>query len=145
MYNYPQFQSYQPNYQVNSQQMDSIPVPNEAVARNYPVSFGTTIRFRDENAPYIYIKTMGLSQYEPPVFEKFRLVKEEAEPSQNVPQKTIADTVNPKEDNSLYEAIRGDLDKLKKEVSKLKKEIKAINKSDVSDEAAELSEDEEDV
>lgn len=56
-----------------------IPVSNRDVARNYPVALGNSVSFKDENAPYIYIKTMGFSQFDKPKFEVLKLVKEEAE------------------------------------------------------------------
>lgn len=46
-------------------------------AFNYPIAPGNSITFKDENAPYVYTKTKGFSQLEQPVFEKYRLVKEE--------------------------------------------------------------------
>ena len=55
-----------------------IPVPSEDMARNYPVAQGTSVTFRDENAPYIYTKTMGFSPLDRPIFEKYKLIKEEA-------------------------------------------------------------------
>lgn len=53
------------------------PVNSENEARNYPVAPGNSVTFKDENLPYIYVKTMGFSQLDRPVFEKFKLIKEE--------------------------------------------------------------------
>lgn len=64
------------------QQGGVIPVRSEADARNYPVAPGNSIVFKDENAPYIYVKTMGFSQFDSPSFEKYRLQKEEPSPAQ---------------------------------------------------------------
>jgi len=65
--------------------------PNEAYARNYQVALGTSVTFKDENAPYVYEKTMGFSQLEGPKFEKYRLIKEEADaPNEQVRQKLQA-------------------------------------------------------
>lgn len=50
---------------------------NEAM--NYPVAPGNSVTFKNENLPYIYTKTLGFSQLDNPIFEKFRLVKEENE------------------------------------------------------------------
>lgn len=81
--NYPY---YIPNQNYMSQQQAQtstfIPVPSEDVARNYPVAYGHSVTFKDENAPYIYSKTMGFSQLDKPVFEKFRLIKEESDGDQ---------------------------------------------------------------
>ena len=56
---------------------DFVPVPSENVARNYPVAPGTSVNFKNENAPYIYTKTMGFSQFDQPIFKKYRLIEEE--------------------------------------------------------------------
>lgn len=58
-----------------------ISVRNEMEARNYAIAPGNSLMFKDENGPYVYVKSMGNSQFDQPVFEKFRLVKEEAEPA----------------------------------------------------------------
>lgn len=75
---------YNPYQQIYPQQQTVqdggfVPAPNEAFARAYPVAQGKSVTFKDENAPYIYTKTVGVSQLDHPIFEKFRLVKEEAE------------------------------------------------------------------
>lgn len=76
--NYGQY--YPQNYQPQTQQIQNggfVPVTSEEMARNYPVAQGTSVTFRNENAPYIYTKTMGFSQLDRPIFEKYKLVKEE--------------------------------------------------------------------
>lgn len=62
-----------------------ISAPTEDFARNYPVAPGNSVSFRDEKLPYLYTKTMGFSALDRPVFEKFRLVREEdaTEPPRN--------------------------------------------------------------
>lgn len=64
------------------QQGGVIHVRGEAEARNYPVAPGNSIVFKDEDAPYIYVKTMGFSQFDSPSFEKYRLQKEDPSPAQ---------------------------------------------------------------
>jgi hypothetical protein len=54
-----------------------VSVRNIEEAFNWPVAPGNSITFKDENSPYIYTKTKGFSQLEAPIFERFRLVKEE--------------------------------------------------------------------
>ena len=78
------YNQYQPMYQQQIQQPQIqnggfVSAPNEAFARNYSVAPGNSITFKDESSPYIYTKTMGFSQLDRPVFEKFRLVKEDPE------------------------------------------------------------------
>lgn len=97
----PYFNGYQqqiPNMQqMNQQQVQNqptqqiqnggfIPVPSEDYARNYPVAPGNSVTFKDEKMPYVYTKTMGFSQLDRPVFEKFRLVKEEEYVPENAPK-----------------------------------------------------------
>lgn len=82
---------YQPNTQMYQQPAPAqaaapmqiqnggfVSVRNEVEARNYPIAPGNSITFKDETAPYVYTKTMGFSQLDRPVFEKYKLVKEDA-------------------------------------------------------------------
>ena len=87
-----------------------ISVPSEEVARNYPVAHGNSITFKDENAPYVYTKTMGFSQLDRPIFEKFRLIREEDAPpvSESVPPKT------------------NDIDEIRSEIEDMWSEINAL-------------------
>ena len=66
MQNYAPYQSF-------------VSVQSEEQARAFPVVFGASVNFLDVNAPYIYIKS-NFSQYQPPAFEKYRLVREEEQP-----------------------------------------------------------------
>ena len=83
--NYPQYQPGIPGQQIptNSQQPQQIQnggfvsVRNIEEAFNWPVAPGNSITFKDENSPYVYTKTKGFSQLDQPIFEKYRLVKEE--------------------------------------------------------------------
>jgi hypothetical protein len=70
-----------PFQQQQTQQTGLISVRSELEARNYPIAPGNSVTFKDETAPYVYTKTMGFSQLDMPVFEKYRLVKEEEQAS----------------------------------------------------------------
>ena len=72
---YPQY--YQQQTQQPAPQNSFLTVTSEAEARNYPVGPGNSVTFKDETAPYIYTKTMGFSQLDQPVFDRYKLVKEE--------------------------------------------------------------------
>ena len=75
---YNQFQNpMQPQNQSNIQSGNLISVHNEEEAKMYPVAPGNSVTFKDENQPYIYTKTMGFSQLDRPVFERYKLIKEE--------------------------------------------------------------------
>lgn len=74
---------------------DYIPVQNREIARNYPVAPGNTVNFRDENAPYIYRKTMGSSQFDAPKFEVIKLVKEEEIDTENIKSEKNEQSIEP--------------------------------------------------
>ena len=97
-----------------------VPVPSEQVARNYPVANGLSVTFKDENAPYVYTKTMGFSQLDRPIFEKYRLVKEEATEGQTEPVENKGDNSTIDGLNSEIEAIKADMSKAWKEINGLK-------------------------
>ena len=99
--------------QFANQQMQSsglISVRNEMEARNYPLAPGNSITFKDESQPYVYVKTMGLSQFDQPNFEKFRLVKEEA-------------PVETPQSGGGY-ALQCDLESIRAEIERLKNSLK---------------------
>lgn len=78
---YNPYQNWQqmPQAQPTQQQVQNIgyiPVANEDMARNYPVAPGNSLAFRNEDGNHIYVKSMGFSQYDKPIFEKYELVKE---------------------------------------------------------------------
>lgn len=106
-YNFPFYQ------QPQQQQASFVSVRSEAEARNYPVAYGNSVTFKDETAPYIYSKTMGYSQLDRPVFEKYKLIKEEA---QEEPQKTEAQ-------NLPLGDIKAEIGQIWKEIEALKKEV----------------------
>lgn len=115
-YNYPNYFYPQMQQAVQSQQPQSgngfVSVRSEAEARSYPVAYGNSVTFKDENAPYIYTKTMGFSQLDRPIFDKYKLVKEE--PSENV-QADIVPSMSEE-----MEKVRKDIHDLWVEVNELK-------------------------
>lgn len=109
---YPQNQQMQ---QIMPQQSNGfVMVRSEMEARNYPVAYGNSVTFKDETAPYIYSKTMGYSQLDRPVFEKYKLIKEEV--SEDAPEQKISS-------NNNIEDIRTEIKSLWIEINKLKKEM----------------------
>ena len=134
--NYPQNfqQSYPQNYpqypQTNTtptQQIQNggfISVRGELEARNYPVAPGNSITFKDENAPYVYTKTMGFSQLDRPTFDKYRLVKEEDTSVSALEPHT--DTLNDKTDNLSPYALKSEIEPIMDEIEELKKEIESM-------------------
>lgn len=117
----PYFQQPQMNYQPQQvqpqiQNNGFISVPSEEVARNYPVAPGNSVTFKNENAPYVYTKTMGFSQLDRPSFEKYKLVKEDVE---EIPEHSNSiDELREKigELNCELDELRGELDAIKKDM-----------------------------
>lgn len=108
------------NYNVPQQQIQSgglVSVRNVNEARNYPVAPGNSVTFKDENAPYVYTKTMGFSQLDRPIFEVFRLIKEEV--AQEVKQEPVD--------------YRQELDELKIEVERLRKIVEEKEDEHIAD------------
>lgn len=118
---YPQAYMPQPMPQAQAQtQIQNggfVSVRSEEEARNYPVALGNSVTFKDENSPYIYTKTMGFSQLDRPIFDKYKLVKEEPSEASNSPQiesktsEPIKDTID--SIKSEIEAIWSDIDGIK--------------------------------
>ena len=107
-----------------------VSVRSEEEARNYPVAPGNSITFKNESAPFVYTKTMGFSQLDRPVFERFRLIKEDAE--------TVPKTDDKKQDidMSVYAlktdlaAILGEIDAIKATVDAMKQKKPAKKEKD---------------
>lgn len=107
MYPY-QFQMYQPQMMPQQQAAPGVvSVRSMQEAQNYPVAPGNSVMFRDENAPYVYTKTMGYSQLDRPTFEKYRLVKEEITEPAQVPVTA---------DRTEIEQIRAEIKRIKQEL-----------------------------
>lgn len=125
---YPyQNNSYQNNpYQQQMMQMQQqnnngnfIHVPSEEAARAYSVAPGGSATFINDNAPYCYTKTVGFSQFDTPVFRKFRLVEETSDE-----QKQPA--VNQQETSPIIttEALLNEVNALKTRVETLENKFK---------------------
>lgn len=134
---YQPYQTYQPVQQAQPQTIQNsgfVSVMNEMEARNYPVAPGNSITFKDENQPFVYVKTMGFSQLDRPVFERFRLVKEEATPQ---PQTAPANGISQPMANDIASALKADVDALRTaygdisaEVARLKNLIEIETEAD---------------
>ncbi len=144
MMGYPYQQQIQPNYnyqqqaypqaqmQMTAQNQQTQPqiqnggfiqVHDENEARNYPIAPGNSVTFKDENAPYVYTKTMGFSQLDRPIFEKYRLVKEDdIQAAQNQP----VSVANSQQTNNIDYALKTDLAALQEEIDVLKQRIEEL-------------------
>ena len=115
-------QQSQQMQQPTIQQSGFVPVRSEQEARSYPVAPGNSVTFKDENAPYCYVKTMGFNQLDRPTFERYRLVKEDAPVTdQNAP--TSADGAEGSKDAAY--ALKSDLGAIWSEIDALKEKVKA--------------------
>ncbi len=127
----PPYQQYQQMMQYSQPTQNTgsfVSVSNEAMARNYPLAPGTSGTFINENEPYCYTKTMGLSQFDRPVFKRYRLVEETDEPqdAQSAPTTSTAtqgSTVIPDSVKADIDALRALYDDLKLDVEILKEDI----------------------
>ena len=129
--NYPYYPAtYNPQIQQNNPQMmqaqapqnqtqmintDFVKVHSELEARNYPVGTGNSVTFKDENAPFIYTKTMGFSQLDIPVFEKYRLVKEDSTPQGEV--------MNEKVENTTLDEIKAEIEDYRAQIYDIQTQI----------------------
>lgn len=97
-----------------------VSVTSEEEARRYPVAPGNSVTFKNENAPYVYTKTMGFSQLDRPLFEIYRLVKEEDTLNQ------ISENKKSDDENKEY-LSQEDLDPLVKDIKNIQTKIKTID------------------
>ena len=121
----PQMQApqTQPVQQPQIQNGGFISVRSEQEARSYPIAPGNSVTFKDENMPYVYVKTMGFSQLDRPVFEKYRLVKEEEYQPQQVAQSAPTSAEKTEQANNIDYALKSDLRALWGEIEALKKQM----------------------
>lgn len=142
---YPQnfYQQQIPNTQQPAQQSmqpmpesNFVPAPSEDFARNYPVGYGKSVNFKAENAPYIYVKTMGFSQLDNPIFEKYRLVKEEPTMPQNDVEKTETYKLS-------YDELKAQIDELRDQIRILQEDVKTLQERPKTKIKKEVTEDDE--
>lgn len=115
------YQQYQaPNYQMAAQPQPMqiqnggfVSVRSAQEAFNYPVALGNSVTFKDETAPFIYVKTRGFSQLEEPIFEQFQLVKVD----------NTQKAADPAQTTSAEYALKSDLSALQDEIDLLKKKV----------------------
>ncbi len=117
---YPYYQNnythnaYQQNVQPQIQNGGFVRVMNEEEARNYPVAPGYSVTFIDDSSSYCYTKTAGFSQFDKPVFKKYRLIAE------NEPLSDISPEGGKDIPPAPEYALKSDLEKLRAEFKKFK-------------------------
>jgi len=123
----PQIQQQQPIASPQSQypavQSGFVRVRNENEARMYPVQPGCSITFVDESMPYCYTKTVNMGQLDRPIFEKYRLVKEDDAPQAvEAPNKPVE---NQAHDLSQF-AMKDDIRAFGSEIEAIKADLNAM-------------------
>lgn len=113
-----------------AQQSGFVRVRNENEARMYPVAPGNSVTFIDETGPYCYTKTVNMGQLDRPVFEKFRLIKEDdTQAPVEAPQRTVEAPQRPVEvpvmDLSKY-ATKDDIAAFRAELDTAKSDIETF-------------------
>lgn len=124
----PQMQNNNQNSQIGNN--GYVIVRSEEEARNYPLAPGFSMTFFNETQPYCYKKTMSFSPLDHPVFETYKIVKEETAAPDPVKEQVP-------EWRSEINAIQDELERLNKEVLSLKNKPKTApkRKEDVKDDS----------
>lgn len=105
-------------------------VRNENEARMYPVQPGCSITFVDESIPYCYTKTVNMGQLDRPIFEKYRLVKEDDAPAPvEAPNKPVENQAHDLSQFAMKDDIRAfsaDIEALKADLNTMHSDIEAF-------------------
>ena len=108
-----------PNYYQNQQpQVSFMSIRGKDIAINYPIAPNNTIIFKDETAPYIYVKSMGFSPLEKPMME---IYKKEDLMQEKAPEE--------KEDNSIIQKIQTDIEGILDDIEGIKQKLNNICRS----------------
>lgn len=115
---------FNPYYQQLQQQQQQpsgfIHVQTEAQAREWSVAPGNSMTFIDDNAPFVYTKSQGMSQFDAPVFRRFRLVDETNAQSAQKPQ----EQPSPADKDKLPEYItKAEFEPYKAIIERIEKEL----------------------
>lgn len=105
-----------------------IGVQSEQEARSYPVTPGSSVTFRDESSPNIFYTKTVVSQFDAPIFERYKMVKDEPVPAAPAPQ--IEPSKDKDIDSPVYmtkdeaRGIFSQITDLRKDIAWLKNKIK---------------------
>ena len=122
-YGYPQYPQQPINPEPPKQiQYSVVNAPSVDYARSYPVAPGNSISFKIENQPFLCTKSMGFSPLEKPVFETYRLVKEDD-----------VEIVESKPEYALKDDIKG----LEERISELENSVKPTRRKKEAEKEAE--------
>lgn len=126
-----QLQNLQQNNQTATQIQNNgfVMVKDINEAMNYPVAPGNSVTFKNESQPYIYTKTLGFSQLDQPIFEIFKLVKEE-NTDKPVEMPIVSESYLSLEDGK---ALKDEIEKLRSEIDFLKEYFESEIKEETED------------
>ena len=111
---------YNPYYQQYQQPQSSfIHVQSEQQAREYNLSPGTSMMFIDDNRPYIYTKSAGMSQLEPAVFKVFQVSEISPENARISTPAPDSIDISPDSVKAEIEAIRAEIEDIRAKVKEL--------------------------
>lgn len=100
-----------------------IRVKDESEVDAYPIAPGNSVTFIHETEPFVFVKTLGFSQFDRPVKEKYRLVRETPESANKPDSATVKENAS---EPSEY-AKAADVAKLQRDVEALRVSVKTIN------------------
>lgn len=100
-----------------------IRVKDEAEVDAYPIAPGNSVTFIHETEPFVFVKTLGFSQFDRPVKEKYRLVKETPEE----PNKPVSGTDKESARPTAEYAKADELARLARDVEALRVSVKTLN------------------
>lgn len=100
-----------------------IRVKDEAEVDAYPIAPGNSVTFIHETEPFVFVKTLGFSQFDRPVKEKYRLVKETLEE----PNKPVSGPDKESVSQTAEYAKAADVAKLARDVEALRVSVKTLN------------------
>lgn len=100
-----------------------IRVKDEAEVDAYPIAPGNSVTFIHETQPFVYVKTLGFSQFDHPVKEKYRLVKE----TPDEPNKADFGADKESASEKVEYAKSADVAKLARDVEALRVSVKTLN------------------
>ena len=143
-YQYPNYNQmyYQPQIQQTQQQQTPqiqnggfVFVKDINEARNYAVAPGNSVTFKIESQPYICTKTLGFSQLDQPIFEVFKLVKENNDWQNNVDPVAIPEEIPVIEYLPLEDAdqMRIEMQQMRSEIDFLRETLEVYTKEDKSE------------
>lgn len=113
-----QLQSQLPQQMSQQQQTQTIQdgglveVPDETVAFNYPTAPGVTVTMIDKLREHLFTKTMGFNQLEKPIFQRYRIIKE--------------DEQNGAQSESKSEGSSNTIDELKAQIDRIQNEYERV-------------------